>query len=175
MRRNSEKLGFYDSFPRKVHKTARFLSSASERRLQETLIRVLHKLNEQSFRMDEILDTAEDHRLVVFEFGVAEGNNFTFLDEEEANGMLRVVSRTPFQSIDLLCAIGYYKLRKEKKTPLRFDYYMLRLRFDQKSVEIQVFHERGPMRLSPEDIPWFLADKINEVHSRKVLRTSGFS
>lgn len=123
--------------------------------------------------MEEILDPSESHSLVVFEFGVAEGNNFAFLDEEEANRMLRVIRRRPFQLIDLLCAIGYYKIRREKKTPLRFDYYMLRIGFDQKSVEIQVFHERGGMRLSPEDIAEFLADKINDGFSKKVLRTTG--
>lgn len=170
MKENSEKLGFYESFPKKVHKTARFVSSTSERRLQEALIRVLHDLNKQSFNMGDILDPIEDHSLVVFEFGVAEGSNFTFLDEEEANGILRVIRKNPFQSLDLLCAIGYYKLSKEKRTPLKFDYYMLRLGFNQKSVEIKVFHERGPMRLPPEDIAWFLADRINDAFSRKVLR-----
>lgn len=170
MKEDSEKLGFYESFPEKVHRTERFLFSISGRRIQEAFIRVLHKLNTQFHKMEEILDPAENHSLIVFEFGVAEGNNFTYLDEEEANGMLRVIRRNPFQSIDLLCVIGYYKLRKEKKIPLRFDYYLLRLRFEQKSTEIQVFHERGPMRVLPEDIAWFLSEKVNEAFSREVLR-----
>lgn len=173
MNENSERLGFYEFFPENVHKTARFVTTISDRRLQQAFIRVLNKLNKQSFNMEEILDPSEGHSLVVFEFGVAEGNNFAFLDEEEANRMLRVIRRRPFQSIDLLCAIGYYEIRREKKTPLRFDYYMLRIGFDQKSVEIQVFHERGAMRLSPEDIAEFLADKINDGFSKKVLRTTG--
>jgi hypothetical protein len=169
----SERLGFYAFFPEKVHKTVHFVTSISNRRLQQAFVRVLNKLNQQSFNMEEILDPSEGHSLVVFEFGVAEGNNFTFLDDEEANRMLRVIRRSPFQSIDLLCAIGYYKICGEKKTPLRFDYYMLRLGFDQKSVEIQAFHERGAMHLSPEDVAEFLADKINEGFSRKALRILG--
>ena len=74
--------------------------------------------------------------------------------------------------MDIFCAIRYYKkVQDEKKRPLRFDYYMLRFLFNKNTVEMLVLHERGPRYVSPEEIITFLANKINEAFSKKVLKS----
>ena len=37
-------------------------------------------------------------------------------------------------------------------------------------VEVQVFHERGPRYLSPEDVTLFIFNKLNEGQTKKTLR-----
>jgi hypothetical protein len=61
-------------------------------------------------------------------------------------------------------------MQNGKKTPLRFDYYMMRFIFNKDSMEIQIFHERGPRYISPEDITDFIGGKINERFSKKILK-----
>ena len=46
--------------------------------------------------------------------------------------------------MDFFCSIRYYKGSGEKRSPLKFDYYMLRTVFSKDIFEVQVFHERGP-------------------------------
>jgi hypothetical protein len=72
--------------------------------------------------------------------------------------------------MDFFCAIRYYKGNAEKKTALKFDYYLLRTIFSKDTFEIQVFHERGPRYISPEDLTLLIFNKINEAAKRKVLK-----
>ena len=163
-------LGFYENFPKNVHKIAHFTSSVSKKRLQETLTQTLHKLNDETFILEDVAHPSVPQCTVIFEFGIAEANNFNYLDKEETNRALKNIHKKPFQVMDFFCAIRYYKMQNKKKTPLKFDYYMLRFTFDKKSTAIQVFHERGPRHVSPGKIANFLANKINETFSRKILR-----
>lgn len=164
-------LGFYENFPENIHKIARFTTSISNKRLQQALTKTVHKLNNETFRLEDVANPSVPQCTVIFEFGIAEANNFNYLDNEETSRMLKTIRKKPFQVMDFFCAIRYYKTQNEKKTPLKFDYYMLRFTFNKKSVEIQVFHERGPRHISPEDAPNFIAHKINETFSKKILRT----
>jgi hypothetical protein len=71
--------------------------------------------------------------------------------------------------MDFFCAIRYYKSKAEKRTPLRFDYYMVRMVFAKDEVAIQVFHERGPRYISPDDIVAFVVKAINKTSNKKIL------
>jgi len=164
-------LGFYENFPVSVQKTASFITPISSKRLQQTIIRMFNEINSQTFNLEEVADPSVPQCTVIFEFGIAEANNFNYLDDEETERALRVISKKPFQVLDFFCAIRYYKKQNEKKTPLKFDYYMTRFTFNKNSVETQVFHERGPRYISPEDIADFFANKINEKFSKKALKT----
>jgi len=84
--------------------------------------------------------------------------------------MLTVIQKKPLQVMDFFCALRYYKMQNGKKTPLRFDYYMMRFIFNKDSMEIQIFHERGPRYVSPEDIANFVVNEIGETFSRKILK-----
>ena len=165
-------LGFYDNFPENIHKITRFATSLSSKRLQQALMQTFQRINTETFSLEDIADPSVPQCTVVFEFGIAEANNFNYLDDEETNRVLRIIHKEPFQVTDFLCAIRYYKTQNEKKTPLKFDYYMLRFAFDKNSTELQIFHERGPRHISPEDIANLVANKINETFSRKILKAS---
>lgn len=164
-------LGYHDSFPENVHKMARFATSISRKRLQRALTQVLCKVNNETFSLEDVAHPSIPRCAVIFEFGIAEANNFNYLDSEEAKRMLKSIRKKPFQVLDFLCAICYYKMQDGKKTPLKFDYYMLRFTFNKKLMEIQVFHERGPRHVAPEDAVNFIVNKINETFSKKILKT----
>jgi hypothetical protein len=165
-------LGSYANFPKTLHKTASFSTSTSNKRLQQVLIETAFKLNNETFPLEETASPSMPQCLVIFEFGIAEDNDFNYLDAQEKNTLLKVITKKPFQVMDFLSVIRYYKIEKQKKAPLRFDYYMLRFAFNKNLVEIQVFHEKGPMHMSPEELVEFVTNKINATSSRKMLKTS---
>jgi hypothetical protein len=109
---------------------------------------------------------------VIFEFGVAEAGNFNFINKEELEKTLDLLAKQRLTSMDFFCSIRYYKVEGEKKTALKFDYYMLRTIFRKDMFEVQVFHERGPRYISPEDLTTFICNKVNEASSknRKALK-----
>jgi hypothetical protein len=161
-------LGLYENFPKTVHKTAFFATSISNKRLQQTIIQTFQKINNENFRLEEIASPSVHQCTVILEFGIAEANNFNYLDNEEANKMLKVIQKTPFRIMDFFCALRYYKVQNGKKTPLRFDYYMMRFTFNKSSMEMQIFHERGPRYVSPGDIANFVVNKMGEAFPKKV-------
>jgi hypothetical protein len=163
-------LGFYNNFPRSVHKTVRFLASVSERTLQKALVEAFHRLNKGTFSLEEVATPSIPQCTVIFEFGVAEDDDFNYLDDEERDRLLKIIRKKPFSTLDFLCVIRYYKLKGEARRPLRFDYYMLRFTFRKRIGRMRVFHEKGLMYVSPKDLPWFMVDKINAQFSRTVLR-----
>jgi hypothetical protein len=163
-------LGFYENFPKNVHKTARFATPISTKRLQQTLVQVFQGINSKTFNLEDVADPSVHQCTVMFEFGIAEVNNFNYIDSEETTKALEVINKKPLQIMDFFCAIRYYKTQNERKIPLRFDYYMIRFVFNKNSIETQVFHERGPRYISPEDIVNLVVDKINETFSKKMLK-----
>jgi hypothetical protein len=163
-------LGLYENFPQTVHKTALFATSISNRKLQQALIRTFQKINNKTFNLEEIASPSVPQCMVIFEIGIAESNSFNYLDNEEASKILKLIQKNWLQTMDFFCALRYYRIRDEKKTPLKFDYYMMRFAFSQNSMEAQIYHERGPRYASPEDIVNFVTGKANEALSKKILR-----
>ena len=164
-------LGFYENFPVNIHKTIRFTTSISSKRFQQALIRNLHEINNKTFTLEDIADPSLHRCIVILEFGIAEANTFNYVDNEEKNKVLKAINRKPFHVMDFFCSLRYYKMRNEKKTPLKFDYYMIRFIFNKDLMDVQIFHERGPRYISPEDIVTFFINKINEAFSKKILKT----
>ena len=162
-------IGFYDNFPINIHRIENFTSPLSTRKLQQRLIQVLQNVNLRTFRFEEIAHPTVPDCSVIFELGVADAKSFNFIDKEEAKNVLDVLSKETLRLMDFFCAVRYHK-GTLKKTPLKFDYYMIRVVFGKDSVEIRVFHERGPRYISPEEIVTFLVNTINETSARKVLK-----
>ena len=106
---------------------------------------------------------------VIFDFGIAEGGGFSYLEKNCLKQHLASLYRD-VQALDFFCAIRYYKVNGEKKTPLKFDYYLLRTLFGKDALEVQVVHERGPRYVSPEDLITFIVGKLNAGQTRKILR-----
>jgi hypothetical protein len=163
-------LGVYNNFPKTVHKIVVFAASTSEKRLQRALIEVFHRLNNGTLRLEEVATPSVPQCTVIFEFGIGEEGDFSYLDSQERDRLLKMIEKKLFQLMDFLCVIRYYKMQNGKKTPLKFDYYMLRFVFSKKSLEMQIFHEKGLMYVSPKDLPSFLARRINAELSKKALK-----
>jgi hypothetical protein len=161
-------LGLYENFPANIHRIENFTSLLSSRKLQQRLIQVLHEINCKTFSFEEIAYPAVPECTIIFEAGLAEAKNFNYIDEEETKKVLTALRKTTFQTMDFFCAVRYYK--GAAKAPLKFDYYLMRFVFGKNSMEIQVFHERGPRYISPQDIVAFLVNEINKTSARKILK-----
>jgi len=162
--------GFYDTFPQNVHKIKHFVTPISSRRLQQTLIQLLHELNEKTLRLEDVGTPSITDCDAVFELGIAEDNGFNYLNDEETKKTLKIIQKSTLQILDFLCAVRYYRIVNETRRPLKFDYYMLRFTFNPKLLELQLFHERGPMHILPEELVDFVIKKINEAFRRRVLK-----
>jgi hypothetical protein len=163
-------LGFYENFPVNIHRTENFTSPLSTKKLQQKLIQVLHKINRETFSFEEIAYPTVPECTIIFEIGIAEAKSFNYIDEEETKRVLTVLRKETLRLMDFFCAVRYYKGSEEKKKPLKFDYYMMRTIFGEKTMEVQVFHERGPRYVSPEDIVAFLVNEINKTSARRILK-----
>jgi hypothetical protein len=163
-------LGFYENFPANIHRIEAFATPLSSKRLQRRLIQVLHEINRRTFSFEEVACPTVPEGTIIFETGLAEAKNFNYIDEEETRKALRALRKATFQTMDFFCAVRYYKGTVEKKTPLKFDYYLMRVVFGKNSVEIRVFHERGPRYISPEDLVTFLVKEVNKTSSRRTLK-----
>ena len=163
-------LGFYENFPENIHRTESFTSALPSKKLQQKLIQVLSEINRKTFSFEEIANPTVPTCTIIFEVGIADAKSFNYIDEEETKKALNALKKEPFRVMDFFCAIRYYKAKTEKKTPLKFDYYMIRFGFSKDSMELRVFHERGPRYISPEDIVAFLVNKVNEASGKRILK-----
>ena len=164
-------VGTYQNFPENIHKETRFSTSLSNKKLQQTVIQTLNELNTHASRLDEVSEPSIPGCIVVFEFGIAESNNFSYLNAEEAKDVIEVVNKEPFSLMDFLCILRYYVTRDGKKKPLKFDYYMIRFLFDKNLVTMRVFHEKGPRYVSPEDMVNLVTRNVNQMLCKTVLTT----
>ncbi|MCW4024278.1 MAG: hypothetical protein NWF01_04490 [Candidatus Bathyarchaeota archaeon] len=162
-------LGKYDNFPVNLHFAESFLCMISSRQLQRKLVQKFCELNKQSFCFEEVANPTVPNSTLIFEFGLAENDGFNFLSEEETKKALTAL-KDSLRTMDFFCSIRYYKKNKGKRTPLKFDYYMMRLLFSKGEVEFNLFHERGLRYISPEDLVLFVVDKLNEDSTRKIIR-----
>lgn len=162
--------GFYENFPVNVNKIARFATSVSRKRFQQAIIQALHRLNSENLNLETIANPSIPECTVIFEFGIAEKETFNYLNQEEMQKALDRIGKAPLEVMDIFCAIRYYKRERDSHKPLKFDYYMLRLVFNANLIEAQVFHERGPRHISPEDLINLIVNKVNELFPRKVVK-----
>jgi hypothetical protein len=164
-------LGIYQNFPENIHIEARFSTSLSNKKLQHTIIQTLYELNSRTSSLDEVSEPSIPECTVAFEFGIAESNNFSYLNAEETKNVMKVVSQEPFSLMDFLCILRYYVMRNGKKKPLKFDYYMIRFLVDKDLVTMRAFHEKGPRYVSPKDMVDLVSRNVNQKFCKKVLVT----
>lgn len=156
-------LGRYDNFPTNIHGIARFTCPTSTRILQKTITRTLRTLNKQTIELKKLTKASPTNCIVNFEFGVADADTFSFLDEEELKKIEKALEKQAFPILDVFCAARYHILEaSEKRKSLKFDYNMLRFTFYGKDMELFVYHERGIQRIPAEDLILFLENQINQ-------------
>jgi hypothetical protein len=163
-------LGRYENFPVGIHRAESFTSVVSAKKLQQRLIQILSEINRKTFSFEEIANPTVPQCTIIFEIGIADAKSFNYIDEEETKQALNALKKEPFRMIDFFCAIRYYKAGTERKMPLKFDYYMIRFAFSKDTMEMRVFHERGPRYISPEDITTFIVNQINKASTKKILK-----
>ena len=163
-------LGFCENFPSSIHMVETFSSALSSKLLQQKLIQVFCEANKKEFNFEEVANPTIPEGRVIFEFGLADAAAFYYIDEEETKKALDLLVKEHLHTMDFFCAIRYYKGKSEKKTPLKFDYYLIRTIYGKNKLEIQIHHERGPRYISPQDLANFIFDKVNGDSNRKVLK-----
>jgi hypothetical protein len=164
-------IGVYENFPENIHRLDNLTSALANKRLQQKLIQTFHELNRKPFRFEEISHPIMNDCTVIFEMGIAEANSFSFIDEEETAKIATALKRETLKLMDFFCAIRYYKNYSTKRTPLKFDYYLLRFVFAaENDVELRIFHERGPRYITPEDLMVFVLNKVNGASGKRVLK-----
>ena len=163
-------IGFYETFPENIHYIQNYQSFVSNRQLQQRLIQFLSEINRREFLFEEVSIPTVPEGVVIFEFGLAEDASFTYINSEEVNKALDFIAQEKAAVLDFFCSIRYYKGKGEKRTALKFDYYMVRTAYAKGTLEMRVFHERGPRYLSPEDLTDFIFKGINGDSTKKILR-----
>jgi hypothetical protein len=154
-------LGFYEDFPVFPHAKADFLCTASTKTLQEAIVTTVHNLNSQEYDLNAIAPTKINCK-ISFEFGIAEGSSFNYLDLEEVKSVRKSLAKKEApMNADFLCIIKYHVTNGDKRQPLKFDNYMLRFIFRKPQMQLRVFHEKGTQRLSLEELIEFLTRQVN--------------
>ena len=152
--------GVYEGFPDVIHRVALFSYKIPTRSLQKMLILLFYRMNTTEKSLDTPFLASHDLE-VIFEIGIADGLEFSFLDDEEKDEWLSLLEKEAFETLDFLCIIRYYVSRRGRKVPLKFDYYMLRFVFKPEIMEVAVYHERGIRRLTTRDLIMVIIEQIN--------------
>ena len=160
--------GTYENFPEIHQGIARFSHATSTKKLQRALIQSLYKIN-RSNDGPKLPEFTQYNIEVELELGIADGLTFNYIDKETSKDCQERIRKRAFPTLDFLCVIRYYAVDKKKRSPLRFDYHMLRFSFNEKEIELQVYHERGTRRLAIDELINFLTKKINRELAGKKL------
>jgi hypothetical protein len=110
-------LGLYENFPLTIHKTETYTSTLSKRGLQQKIAQAFEAANAKTFSFEEVGNPTVPDASVIFEFGIAKKDGFTFLNPEEGKRLQSIIESAPLQVMDWFCAIRYYK-NGNTKTPL---------------------------------------------------------
>ena len=163
-------LGLYENFPHQVHAVASFEYQESGKDVQKAVLCVFHRLNNEVCDLGAITPFSTKKCEVGFEFGVAEGFDFSFLDQKELDRCLKFVDENELQTLDFFFVVRYHIVKEDgKRVPLRFDYHVLRFVFQGNGLEMRIRHERGSQRVTPDDLTDYITEKINSELSRRQL------
>jgi hypothetical protein len=162
--------GFYENFPSQIHWTESFSSNLSGKQLQQRFILISHEINQNEYSFEEVTNPTIPDCKVIFEFGLADSDGFCYIDDQEEKKARDLLEKENLHTIDFFCGIRYYKGKTEKKTPLKFDYYLIRTIYNKGAVEIHVHHDKGPRYISPQDLTQLIFNKINNHSMKKVLK-----
>jgi hypothetical protein len=162
--------GLYDNFPDTVHGVALFNYQGSGKSIQPAILCAFHHLNHEVYDLGAVTPYLKQKCEVSFEFGVAEGTVFNFLDDKELDQCLRRVAERELQTLDFFFVVRYHATSKGgKRVPLRFDYHVLRYIFQEGYLEMRIRHERGTQKIPLDDLVDFTAQRINVELSRRRL------
>ena len=155
-------LGRYENFPENIHAIVHLNCQNSAKAVQKAILCTVHKMNHEICDLCALNPYLEQKCEVGFEFGVAEGFNFNFLDQKELDHSLKSVDETELQTLDFFFAVRYHLVKEDnKRVPLKFDYHVLRFIFEEGGLEMRIRHEKGIQRATLEDLTTYITEKIN--------------
>lgn len=161
--------GRFENFPNTYHGAVQLLYQFSSQKLQLAILEALHNLILEEKPAFPSVPAVSGCK-VNFDFGIAEGATFSYLDEEILNDSLKIVSQGALPVLDFFCVVRYYRRSgRGVYRPLKFDYYLLRFLFYEGGVDLQVLHERGTRRLSIEDLHIIVVNRVGRVLSERGL------
>jgi hypothetical protein len=162
-------LGSYDNFPEAVHSVAVFVHQNQTSNLQNAVLFTFYRLNKESTQLSEVTPYLKQKCDVGFEFGVAEGSDFSFLDQNELDKCLKAVDETEPEKWDFFFIVNYHVIKNGKRVPLKFDYHLLRLAFHEGSLEVRIRHEKGTQKVSLDELTDYIVKQVNvELTSRQL-------
>ena len=163
-------LGCYENFPKNFHGISFFQYQDSAKGLQQAILGTFHRLNGETFDLGAVTPYLKQNCVVGFEFGVADGFDFNFMDQNELDQCLKSVTETEMETLDFFFAVHYHLVRDDgKRVPLKFDYHVIRFVFQEGGLELQIRHEKGTQRVPLDDLTDFLVKQINAELSRKQM------
>jgi hypothetical protein len=163
-------LGRYENFPENVHGVTLFEYQDSAKDVQKAILCTFHRLNQETFDLGAVTPYLKQNCAVGFEFGVADGVGFNFLDQKEVDRCLKSVDETEIETLDFFFAVRYHRVRDDgKRIPLKFDYHVFRFSLQEGGLELRIRHERGTRRVPLDDLTEFLVKQINVELSRRQL------
>lgn len=161
-------IGRYDHFPINIQGVAEFAYQTPTTTLQQTITQLLQTLNNKTIEMKTITQPSPLNCSVNFEFGLADGDTFNFLDAQELRKLAKTLEESTLETLDFYCAIRYHTTEPTgKRKPMKFDYKMLRFKFKDKNMQLAAYHERGNQNIPIDDLFTFLQKQIN----RKLVQT----
>jgi hypothetical protein len=165
-------LGQYENFPETVHAADQFAhENTAVTALQRIIIEALHRINKEALSLTDVTLFPSQECRVSFEIGVAEGVTFSYVDSREAENLEKIISERELPLLDFLCVVRYHVVKQGKLAALKFDYYLVRFKFQGETLELNVFHERGPRRVSPKELLDFLVKNVNQQLRQNPLRS----
>jgi len=169
-------LGLYENFPQTIHFSEAYTSPLSKQDLQQKLVQVVREVNGKELSFEETCSPTMPNSTVIFMFGIADTDGFKFLNDVQVQRLQDAISASALRTMDFFCAIRYYKNTLPRRTPLKFDYYVIRLSFAEKDKMLfQVSHERGPRYISPQEFVSFVVRTLNGKSKHKTLQYKGES
>jgi hypothetical protein len=163
-------LGKYENFPRNIHGIALIEYGESIKNIEEAIFFTFFKINQESYNFSDVASYLEHNCIVLLELGVADGFNFNFLDNDELERCVQILSGKDMNPLDFFVITRYYKIEKNKKrVPLKFDFQIIRFNFQSNLLELQIHNEKGPQRIPIDDLTDFMAKKINSELSQRKL------
>jgi hypothetical protein len=162
--------GLYENFPLNIKDKIIIQNINTIKNLQECIFKTFHYLNNRNFDLTNLLEYTELKCTVSFEFGIADGTSFIFLDKKELEKSIRFIEKNNYKKLDFFFVVRYHILKYSgKRVPLRFDYFILRFLFKKAIVELCIRHEKGTLRIPVDDLTNFILEQIDFKLNQKNL------
>ena len=168
-----DSFGIFQNFSSLIHGTVKIFHKTSSKKLQQIIVNAFKLLNE--LRIEQVLSAAGNTSLqkgvIAFEVGIANGLYFEFLNEVTLTKLAKYLQQNIFSIIDVLIIVTYHYFKKEKKIPLNFDHYILRLVFHSKELDLYLYHVKGIRRMNIDEFLNYIIELIKKQIIKHHLKT----